>query len=278
MSDVVFSAAETPVVIDAEYTDPAFDRDRFLLRQRLLSINEKYDIADESGASILFVERPRFLWRRLLMLLVALGAFFVAALLWLFASLTAWGAVFGDAVPPNWILALYVISLFVVPLVPTILIAIWLEPYRHITFYTDQSRSLPVLRVNQVNKFMLLWARYQVTAMDGQVLAHICKNHLTNFVRKCWCVDSADGECLCLVKEDSVILALGRRLFGPVLGVLRTNFILLAPDHTTKLGEFNRKLTLLDRYVLDLTPDPQRTIDRRIAVAVGVMLDTGEGR
>ena len=36
------------------------------------------------------------------------------------------------------------------------------------------------------------------------------------------------------------------------------------------IGEFNRKLTLLDRYVLDLTADRQRVFDRRIALALGV--------
>ena len=44
------------------------------------------------------------------------------------------------------------------------------------------------------------------------------------------------------------------------------------------IGEFNRKLTLLDRYVLDLTADRERVFDRRIALALGVMLDTGERR
>ena len=44
------------------------------------------------------------------------------------------------------------------------------------------------------------------------------------------------------------------------------------------VGTFNRKFTLLDRYVLDLTGDPGRMLDRRIALALGVMLDTGERR
>jgi hypothetical protein len=44
------------------------------------------------------------------------------------------------------------------------------------------------------------------------------------------------------------------------------------------IGEFNRKFTILDRYVLDLTADPGRNLDRRIALALGVMLDTGERR
>jgi len=44
------------------------------------------------------------------------------------------------------------------------------------------------------------------------------------------------------------------------------------------IGDFNRKLTLLDRYVLDLRQDPDRRLDRRVALALGIMLDTGERR
>jgi hypothetical protein len=35
---------------------------------------------------------------------------------------------------------------------------------------------------------------------------------------------------------------------------------------------------LLDRYVLDLSADTARAFDRRVAVALGIMLDTGERR
>jgi len=35
---------------------------------------------------------------------------------------------------------------------------------------------------------------------------------------------------------------------------------------------------LFDEYVLDLRNDPDRYLDRRLALALGVMLDTGEKR
>ena len=59
--------------------------------------------------------------------------------------------------------------------------------------------------------------------------------------------------------------------------MLRANYIIIDPQERL-LGEFNRKFTLLDRYVLDLTHDPTRGLDRRLALALGVMLDTGERR
>jgi hypothetical protein len=81
--------------------------------------------------------------------------------------------------------------------------------------------------------------------------------------------------------EDSVVLSLLRRVLGSLFGVLRTNFVLVllgGPQHGTVIGEFNRKFTLFDRYVLDLSADPERQFDRRVALALGLMLDTGERR
>jgi hypothetical protein len=75
-------------------------------------------------------------------------------------------------------------------------------------------------------------------------------------------------------KEDSILLALVRRFFTRLVPLC---FIFCLPGGQV-VGEFNRKFTLLDRYVLDLSKDPSRALDRRVAVAMGVMLDTGERR
>ena len=63
-----------------------------------------------------------------------------------------------------------------------------------------------------------------------------------------------------------------------IFGLLRTNFLILRGSSDDIVGEFKRKFTILDRYVLDMSADPQRLVDRRIALALGLMLDTGERR
>ena len=90
--------------------------------------------------------------------------------------------------------------------------------------------------------------------------------------------DTDERMVLVVAKEDSLILSLLRRLLGPMLGLLRTNFVILRPNSDTIIGEFNRKLTLFDRYVLDMSADRMHELDRRLAIALGVMLDTGERR
>ena len=82
---------------------------------------------------------------------------------------------------------------------------------------------------------------------------------------------------LCVAREDSMILSLVRR-FVPFMGLLRTNFIFQPAGSDKVIGEFKRKMTILDRYALDLSADRNRILDRRVAVALAVMLDTGERR
>ena len=45
-----------------------------------------------------------------------------------------------------------------------------------------------------------------------------------------------------------------------------------------QLGDFTRPIGVRDRYTLDLAGDTERTIDRRLAVALGVALDALQSR
>jgi hypothetical protein len=155
------------------------------------------------------------------------------------------------------------------------LVGIPLSAKRHVTFYRDASKRQSLMDVLQDRKFQPITATYTVRDAQGAPLARLAKNWLYNMFRKRWYVYGPDGRLLYVAKEDSIILSLLRRLFGPLMGLLRTNFLILTDD---VVGEFQRKLTILDRYVLDMSADPRREVDRRIALALGVMLDTGERR
>jgi hypothetical protein len=146
-----------------------------------------------------------------------------------------------------------------------------------VKFYRDESQQELLLEIKQDQKVALLNATYTVNDAAGQNLGRLHKNYLYNLFRKRWRCLGTDGGLVCMAKEDSIVLSLLRRLLGPLFGLLRTNFIIVDAEERL-LGEFNRKMTLLDRYVLDLTQDAGRSLDRRLAMALGVMLDTGERR
>ena len=80
---------------------------------------------------------------------------------------------------------------------------------------------------------------------------------------------------ICTAKEDSLLKALIRRFATRLLPL---NFIFYLGQTDQVIGQFDRKFTLLDRYVLDMSLDVGGVLDRRVALALGVMLDTGERR
>ena len=251
--------------------DPAFDRDQFLLRQQHLSINQKYHVWDEQGNAIMFVERPTHLLRTIL---VALAAVFGGVILVL-------GVVLAGVALAKVSEALAVagaVLAVVIGLGALLTVIVWLSPKRHVTFYRDESKSERLLDVLQDHKFWLIKATYTVRDAAGETLGVLHKNYLYNFFRKRWDCIGPEGATICVAREDSLLLSLLRRWIGPLLGVLRANFLIFDGDSDRVIGEFNRKFTILDRYALDLKADPERTLDRRIALALGVMLDTGERR
>jgi uncharacterized protein YxjI len=249
--------------------DAVFDRDLFLLRQQLLRISEKYDVGDERGNKIVFVERPAHLLQNLGALFAAVVAFAVVLGITVALAEQFRGSPLAEGVATLGMLGAVVAAAAV---------GLAISAKRHVTFYRDASKRERLMDVLQDRKWQPITATYTVRDSRGQPLARFGKNWLYNIFRKRWYVYDRDGALAYLAKEDSVILALLRRFLGPFFGLLRTNFIILRSGTEEIVGEFKRKFTILDRYVLDMSADPQRLVDRRIALALGVMLDTGERR
>jgi predicted Zn finger-like uncharacterized protein len=262
--------------VDDSGLDRVFRRDKFLLNQKHLSINERYEVCDEKQQPIMHAVRPTFLLRSVAVALAVIAVaiisvgflIFLGTLLAKPAGNTAVGILLGLGIPAA--------------LLGSLALGIWLAPKRHITFFRDSTESERLLEVLQDQKFTFRMANYTVRNPQGEAIGMFRKDYLWNIIRKRWdCFDPA-GQHLCIVREDSVILSMMRRLIGPLFGLLRTNFVIFQADAGGRdgklLGEFNRKMTILDRYVLDLTADRSRTFDRRLAIALGVLLDTGEKR
>lgn len=256
--------------------DPAFDRDTFLLRQQLLRISEKYDVGDEQGNKIIFVERPAHLLRNLGALLATVAIMIVGISLVAAIGPSADTTGAQPSAARVWIAVIGMLVMFV----GAIAVGVAISAKRHVTFYRDQTKRERLLDILQDKKFQPITTTYTVRDVRGRPLARLGKNWLFNIIRKRWYVwaPPPDGRLLFVAKEDSVILSLLRRFIGPLFGLLRTNFIFLPAGTEDVIGEFKRKFTILDRYVLDMSADPQRLMDRRLAIALGVMLDTGERR
>lgn len=271
--EVPMVETEAPSVGGERGYDPAFDRDKFLVNQKRLSIGEKYYVFDEQKQPILFVHRPMRFWRQVGAALGAIAVLFVGGIATMLLAVIMDEQFQGTAAAG--VLALLGILATVVVMIA---VAIRLSPKRHIAIYSDDAQSRRLLEILQDRKFYGIRATYTVNDPAGLHIATFEKNYLYNMFRKRWVVFDPAGSKLVIAKEDSIILSMLRRLLGPLFGLLRTNYVFLNPDTERVIGEFNRKFTLFDRYVLDLSADRDHELDRRLGVAMAVMLDTGERR
>ena len=244
-----------------EATAPFPEIDLYQFRQKALALSPTYDIFDEEGRPVLHVVRPIKYLRTFL----ALGGYLATLA---YFGILAWvGYRYWPGAP---------LILIPMGLITASLVSLLIQPYRHVYVFADDTRAQLHMAIVQERKFILLTAPYTLVDGAGNEISRFEKNYLYNIVRKRWRAFAPDGTQVADAWEDSIPKSLARRVVGPLYGLLRTNFILTRQGQ--RLGEFNRKFTLFDRYVLDLRADPGRTLERRVAVAMGLLLDTGESR
>jgi predicted Zn finger-like uncharacterized protein len=256
--------------------DPAFQRDKFLLHQKHFSINTRYTVCDESGEDIMHVVRPSYLFRNLLAIFAT-----IFVLIFLIIAVVTGMLFLQPVIGEVGVVVLGIVGLLLM-IVAAVTVWTVIAPKRHITFFADAKHEQKLLEVLQDQKLALRMATFTVRDENGEEIGLFRKDYFANFLRKRWDGFDPDGNHLYVIREDSIILSLLRRFLGTFYGLLRTNFVIHEVDEDgtdgALLGEFNRKFTLMDRYVLDLTPDRTRVLDRRMAIAIGVLLDTAESR
>jgi uncharacterized protein YxjI len=149
-----------------------------------------------------------------------------------------------------------------------------------IRFYADEGETREVFRIKARSWLDTGGSRYDVTAADGTAIG-ILHHTLKSILRTTWLIlDPAEQE-VALARERSPVMAILRRAidFVPDYGGLIPipyNFDILAGEQT--IGKMDRKFKLRDQYVLDLSGDPDRQLDRRLAIALAVGLDTLQNR
>ncbi|MBC7807563.1 MAG: hypothetical protein H7145_15610 [Akkermansiaceae bacterium] len=151
------------------------------------------------------------------------------------------------------------------------------------TVYEDDSKRRPLLSVTQDSVFTVINFKFIVRDANGQVIGVMKRQGWQSMLRRTWMIEDAQERLIATATEDSMGKAIARRIFAAtdleiINALIRTNFYLYKPDGTTKFGEFLRKLALTDKYEMNLQADPERTFDRRLAVALAVLLDNAERR
>ena len=150
-----------------------------------------------------------------------------------------------------------------------------------IRFFADEQETEELFRIKARSIFDIGSARYDVADAQGApigVLEHVFGKSL---LRSTWRVTDADGGEVMIAQERSMPMAIARRIvdFVPYVGEfvpIPYNFDLLMDGQV--IGDMNRKFQLRDRYVLDVSGDHERRLDRRIGIALAIGLDALQNR
>jgi hypothetical protein len=151
----------------------------------------------------------------------------------------------------------------------------------NIRFFADEAETQELFAIQARSWLDTGGSRYDVNdAHDGRigVLEHIFGKSL---LRSTWRVADAQEQEIAIARERSQVGAILRRVidFVPDVGGLIPipyNFEILAGERV--IGGMDRKFQLRDRYILDLSGDPDKILDRRLALALAVGLDTLQNR
>jgi uncharacterized protein YxjI len=149
-----------------------------------------------------------------------------------------------------------------------------------IRFYADEQETEELFQIKARNILDLGGSRYDVYAGEKQIGA-LEHQFRASLVRSTWRVRDASNQEIAMARERSLTMAVARRLidFVPDVGGLIPipyNFDLLMDGKT--IGRMDRKFQLRDRYVLDVSGDHDRRLDRRLAIALAIGLDALQNR
>jgi uncharacterized protein YxjI len=149
-----------------------------------------------------------------------------------------------------------------------------------IRFFGDEQESEELFRIKARSVFDIGGARYDVTDAAGAAIGTLEHAFRQSLLRSTWKVTDADGGDVVMAQERSLPMAIARRIvdfvpYGEWVPI-PYNFDLVM--NGSVIGHMNRKLQLRDRYVLDLAGDHDRRLDRRLAIALAIGLDTLQNR
>jgi uncharacterized protein YxjI len=148
-----------------------------------------------------------------------------------------------------------------------------------IRFYADESQSEELFRI-KARSMMELGGRYDVTTPAGERIGVLGKVFGASLLRSTWSIMDGNEQELAVAKERSQFWAIVRRVIDavPYGDFIPIVFHFTIDRDGTHLGDFNRRIGVRDTYDLDLTADTERSIDRRLAIALAIALDALQSR
>jgi hypothetical protein len=148
-----------------------------------------------------------------------------------------------------------------------------------IRFFADETEAEELFRIKARAVFDVR-GRYDVTTPEGERIGLLEKVFGISLLRSTWRIYDSDEQQVALAQEKSMPVAILRRAidfvpYGELIPIVFQFTILM---DGREVGELRRPIGLRDRYILKLGGEPDRRIDRRVAVSLAIALDALQSR
>jgi hypothetical protein len=149
-----------------------------------------------------------------------------------------------------------------------------------IRFFSGEDEQEELWRI-KARSLMEFGGRYDVTSADGEKIGVLEKVFSKSLFRSTWRVHDVNDQVVALVQERSIVAAIVRRVidivpYGDFIPIV-FHFEIHSADGG-HVGDFTRAWGVRDKYTLTLDGDPERRIDRRLALALAIALDALQSR
>jgi hypothetical protein len=148
-----------------------------------------------------------------------------------------------------------------------------------IRFFADENETRELFRLKARSMLDMGGSRYDIFEGEARI-GFLWHKFRESLLRSTWHVGGPDEEELALARERSQVAAILRRVvdfvpYGEWVPI-PYNFDFLIDGAV--VGGLSRKFKLRDQYLLDLSGDTDRKIDRRVAIALAIALDALQNR
>jgi hypothetical protein len=143
-----------------------------------------------------------------------------------------------------------------------------------IRVYSDESKTREILSI-KTQQILDISATYEVTdSSTGEKVGSLKRKGLKSVIKDEWEFYDKNGTLIGTLEEDSMLFALLRRFLSN--WIPQTYHFLIGGSKT---GEFRQHFNpFLYRATMDLSEDVNARLDRRLALAAGILLLAIEGR
>lgn len=137
--------------------------------------------------------------------------------------------------------------------------------------YSDDSQKDEILTIAPRN-FLDFNATYDVIdSKSGTLVGSLKREGIHSIFQNRWNIQDAAGNVIGSAQESGAMAVFRRMVMN-----WKLDFEIIFQGR--RIGNLSRKVSFGDKYTLDLSGDPEKRLDRRLAVAMLPLFDAGEDR